>query len=285
MLRFALAGFILTSLHLAAVSAQTVTAFEVDRLRAEIQARTPEMDALEIAPNQLAEKLANRRPDEFFYVNTRLSDQACATPLTITEKIDQQAGDSKRELLLQELVLYRDTDLDRWLTRSDWFRPWASKQAFNMPMSILSNHRILIHLVTIFRVRHLALKLEQARFKEITNDDEGDAYRHFIGAFVLTLQLGPELAKAVIDTNEKDDVSMSSLMDRYNNIIGQAAAVEFMQKGQAQIADKDVANLALFNLKSRKLAVIHPRGDFFKEPVWPEGFVPWANQLTNHLMY
>lgn len=56
--------------------------------------------------------------------------------------------------------------------------------------------------ITVFQLAQKAESATEKRFGRDTQDDESDAYRHFVWAGLLSKELGSELAKKFLDAHE-----------------------------------------------------------------------------------
>lgn len=100
-------------------------------------------------------------------------------------------------------------------------------------------------------------------------DDESDAFRHFIWAGLLTQQLGEELAREFLNAHEElpehpsRDQILSTEMDRYNNEEGIRAALDLNKQGSLTLGLLETE--ARDALKAERLRVLSRKG----EPTYP----------------
>lgn len=98
-------------------------------------------------------------------------------------------------------------------------------------------------------------------------NDEGDAFRHFMWAGLLTNELGTARAKSYLDAHENDPAQPigERSMDDLNNQAGQNAAEKLSAKGAWTIQDLEREGLEA--LRNRKLSVLNPGLNIPKEPL------------------
>lgn len=98
-------------------------------------------------------------------------------------------------------------------------------------------------------------------------NDEGDAFRHFIWAGLLTKELGAAQAKSYLDAHESDPVQpvAERSMDEFNNGMGQKTAENLSAKGAWTV--QDLEREGLDALRGKKLSVLNPGLNIPKEPL------------------
>lgn len=97
-----------------------------------------------------------------------------------------------------------------------------------------------------------------------SEDDESDAFRHFVWAGLLTQQMGEDLAREFLDSHEqlsknsgKESVR-SGEMDTYNNNQGIMAAKELESRGELTL--RQLEKQAYDAIKNGKTAIIPSKG-------------------------
>jgi hypothetical protein len=98
-------------------------------------------------------------------------------------------------------------------------------------------------------------------------NDEGDAFRHFMWAGLITKELGVAQAKLYLDAHESDPAQPSGekSMDEFNNGMGQRAAEKLSAKGAW--TQRDLEAEGLESLRDKKLSVLNPGLKIPKEPL------------------
>ena len=102
-------------------------------------------------------------------------------------------------------------------------------------------------------------------------DDESDAFRHFVWAGLLTQQLDENLARQFLNAHEQlpKDPSKESVrsteMDNYNNERGIHSAMELNTRGELNL--QQLEKEAYSAIKSGKLKIITPKGNELIYPV------------------
>lgn len=96
-------------------------------------------------------------------------------------------------------------------------------------------------------------------------NDEGDAFRHFIWAGLLTKELAPARVKSYLDAHEGDPAQPGAerSMDEFHNGMGQKAAEKLSAKGSWTI--QELEREGLDALRSKKLSVLNPGLNIPKE--------------------
>ena len=106
----------------------------------------------------------------------------------------------------------------------------------------------------------------QYRFfgKRKHSSNEADAFRHFIGIYRLAQFFGIKTAVKLGDLREKNDLTMASLMDRYNNEIALSAYWH-----NPDLKGDDLFDYALLLIRNGSLVVLNPE--------FPERFIEVNN--------
>ena len=114
--------------------------------------------------------------------------------------------------------------------------------------------------LTVFLAKQQAESATKRRFGRDDDGDEGDAFRHFVWAGLLSKELGPELGKKFLDAHESDqgDDNPGKAMDLANNRAGLLAAEQLRKSGNLNQdeLEKDAVNA----LKNHTLIVLSPKG-------------------------
>jgi hypothetical protein len=190
----------------------------------------------EYSPEDVA-KMRRFDGSRFLYVNPTLSAGKCFVALTIAEKVDQQAGRAYANLLAPQLVGYRNWRWAQALERSPLQRR-VGTEPIGHYIAMMKHPWLILNSRTIAQVRAQAEQINGSRF-----DDEGDAIRHYFGAFLLTLKMGPRAATTMLDLHEKDVITMSSMMDRYNNAIAVKDAEDYYRAG-VSVSNQGILQMA-----------------------------------------
>jgi hypothetical protein len=96
------------------------------------------------------------------------------------------------------------------------------------------------------------------RFPTQKFNDEGDAFRHYIWAGLLTKELGSEMAQTFLDAHEENSLQSieEKAMDLANNRGGILAAQKLQKENKLDL--KNLENKALEDLRANKLIIIKP---------------------------
>ncbi|MFN7904357.1 MAG: DUF6973 domain-containing protein [Pseudobdellovibrionaceae bacterium] len=95
-------------------------------------------------------------------------------------------------------------------------------------------------------------------FPEQGHNDEGDAFRHFIWAGLLTKELGPEKTKEFLSAHEANPLQPDSErdMDQFNNEKGASSAQSLISNKKWSIENLEKSGLD--SLRSKDLKVLNP---------------------------
>ena len=101
-------------------------------------------------------------------------------------------------------------------------------------------------------------------FGRDAQNDESDAFRHFMWAGLLSMELGSDIAKKFLDAHESGERpdSAARAMDLANNRAGLLTA-ENLRKRQ-KISEGELEKEALFSLKNGTLVILESRGGALK---------------------
>jgi hypothetical protein len=96
-------------------------------------------------------------------------------------------------------------------------------------------------------------------------NDEGDAFRHYIWAGLLTKELGSEMAQTFLDAHEENPLQPNEerSMDLANNRGGILSAQKLQKENKLDL--KNLENQALDDLRANKLIVLKPALSIPKE--------------------
>lgn len=199
--------------------------------------------------------------DEFLYINPYLAPDFCARSLTLREKIEQQRGEKFRGDLADQLGGFRDSAYERKI-RGTWLERYVGVRALREYLAPLRHPRAIgSRLRQLLAIRKKAERWERVYHGAAGAADEADAFRHFIWVAFMALETGIEPARLVSDRHEIDDVTMDSLMDRYNNAVA-LAEVERLVRAGARPTDEEVCELAVRMIREGRLVVLASyRGD------------------------
>jgi len=160
---------------------------------------------------------------EFEYLNPTLNTSQCYVPLSLEEKLQQQAGSHYSKVLGFQLVGYRNSQFykkyDSYLVESltkNFLTGFASLSHLNV---LFKHPQIIVFLKRAYATRNRARYYESKYFGPPQGDDQGDAFRHYLGASFMIREIGFQNAKWLLDNHEQEDISLGSLMDRYNNML------------------------------------------------------------------
>lgn len=114
--------------------------------------------------------------------------------------------------------------------------------------------------LSVFNAKNTAENATANKFNRNDQDDESDAFRHFVWAANLHNEVGPDLAKKFLDAHESNDLDSnpSKAMDLANNRAGLLAA-ERLQKLN-KLNEDEIERAAMQELKDKSLIVIRPKG-------------------------
>lgn len=112
--------------------------------------------------------------------------------------------------------------------------------------------------ITVFIEKTRAEFASNTNFPTQGLNDEGDAFRHFIWAGLLTKELGQEVALKFLEAHENNRLQPSEekAMDSLNNQSGIDAALRLIKENKFTI--ENLEQKALDSLKNKKLSVINP---------------------------
>lgn len=102
-----------------------------------------------------------------------------------------------------------------------------------------------IESIKVFLAKQKAEQLTLDTFKRNTTNDESDAFRHFIWACLLTIELGPEKSKKYLDAHEAESnqSDFSRAMDISNNKLGISKAKHLIERGTISVEDIKITAL------------------------------------------
>jgi hypothetical protein len=221
-----------------------------------------------------------KTPDSkfFYYVNRTLAPDVCYEPLTLEEKVAQQAGKSERNLVGFQLTGYRHSRLNRWIENSR-FSGILSKSALNALLVPVGHVNPPLSVAEAALISKRSYDLHIKLFPGKTYNDESDAFKHYYGAFMFTKLSGPTYARFVMAIHEWDDVTMASVMDRFNNLVAIKDAMIALGENP-RITEAQIIERALRLIKDKKLVILQSSEDrtydYRRDRL---NFVSWAHRL------
>ena len=113
----------------------------------------------------------------------------------------------------------------------------------------------------VYMAKEKVDKLTEKVFGKAGQNDESDAFRHFVWSALLTKELGEKKARIFLSAHEQDpgQPEQEKSMDLSNNEEGVQFAVQKKEKGQDWEIDSVEAE-ALERLRGKKLKVLTPSG-------------------------
>ncbi|MEQ1877911.1 MAG: hypothetical protein ABL958_14815 [Bdellovibrionia bacterium] len=235
---------------------------------------------LEYAPGSLRPVKRYSRA-RFLFINPRLTGDQCYKPLSLEEKLDQQGGRKFADELAPQLVGYRNWKWARKLERSR-LRDWLGEEPVGHYLEMIKHPWISLHVDQLYDVKARAGNIEAANFGVPRGEDEGDAVRHFIGSFLLTLKYGEKFAFKATNVHEKDFVTMASMMDRFNNSVARAAALPYRSRGET-LSDEQILTLAVDALREKR--IVYLRSTHGGQPNRTRAFEAWSYKLLRARLY
>lgn len=122
---------------------------------------------------------------------------------------------------------------------------------------------IVMHPTESLKVFQKKQKAEDATFKRFgrdTNDDESDAFRHFVWAALVAKEIGPELAKDFLDAHEMNGKDApGKAMDLANNRAGLLVSEQLRKEGR--LTDTEIESECIKAMKDHTLIILKPKGD------------------------
>lgn len=114
--------------------------------------------------------------------------------------------------------------------------------------------------LVVFQQMSLAEALTLKQFKRSAQNEESDAFRHFVWAGLLVKELDPELAQKFLDAHEAEPTSFveERAMDLANNRAGILEVQRLKKIGK--VTPEVIEQRAIEALKQNKLVVLRPRG-------------------------
>lgn len=120
--------------------------------------------------------------------------------------------------------------------------------------------------LTVFVQKNKAESSSSRNFPTQGLNDEGDAFRHYIWAGLLTSELGPEKALLFLEAHENNSLQPTEekAMDTANNRAGILAAQNLLSDKSFDL--KKLEQTALDALRERRMIVLNPGLPIPKEP-------------------
>jgi hypothetical protein len=188
-----------------------------------------------------------KAPVPFAYFNNLPSDgigeESCSISLDLYQKLEQQTQ--------QRISSYQNALIHN--------RPPAPLPGFKGDFQFFKRHPLEAALLIV--PHSVIVELEKHYFKQDhpSGDGEGDAFRHFMAVALFTNIVGVTKAKAFMKFHERGDISMSSLMDRYNNLVAFSIVEQAFAKRKI-LPLRGIINRGLVAVKSGELYVYSPAG-------------------------
>jgi hypothetical protein len=190
----------------------------------------------------------------FLYVNRTLEPGKCYRRLSLEEKVAQQAGRSEKELVGYQLRGYRHSKLNRWIETTP-LSGVLSKSALNALLVPVGHNYPPMAVGQAQYISWRSWNLHLQLFPNKTYDDESDAFKHYFASFLFTKLSGPGYASFVMGLHEWDDLTMASLMDRYNNRVAIADAARILKNNPA-ITEREIIERAIEMIQNRGLVIL-----------------------------
>ncbi len=113
--------------------------------------------------------------------------------------------------------------------------------------------------IKVFSQKQAAESATMRTFNRDAQNDESDAFRHFVWAGLLTKELGSDLAKQFLDAHEGDGRTNdpSRAMDLANNRAGLITAEKLLREGT--LTESTLEKSALDAIAAKTLIVLEPR--------------------------
>lgn len=113
--------------------------------------------------------------------------------------------------------------------------------------------------IIVYRAKRKAEQMTRVRFGRDEENDESDAFRHFVWAAMLSKDLGSDTAKLFLDAHEASGNTQdaSRAMDLANNRAGLLAAEKL--KRNDKLSEMSIEQEALQALREKSLVVLSPK--------------------------
>ncbi len=113
--------------------------------------------------------------------------------------------------------------------------------------------------LTVFLQKQKAESATLKRFGRDAQNDESDAFRHFLWAGLLAKEIGPELAKQFLDAHEASGRAEdpNRAMDLANNRAGLLSAESLRKSGK--LSEDELVKMALEGIANKSLIILESR--------------------------
>lgn len=142
-----------------------------------------------------------------------------------------------------------------------FFEKLLGNLAYYSDLNVRERELIRLHpkeAITVFVQAQKAESSTYTKFGRDVQDDESDAYRHYIWAGLLSKELGLELAKKFLDAHEFErENEPNSAMDLANNGAGLLMSEQLQKTGR--FSQEEMESHAMQALKEKSLVVLKPR--------------------------
>ena len=113
--------------------------------------------------------------------------------------------------------------------------------------------------VLVFLQKQKAESMSYKYFGRDAEDDESDAFRHFVWAALLYKEIGSDLAKDFLDAHEAGQTGSSKgAMDLANNRAGLLIAEKLVR--EKRLTQKEIEEEGIKALRDQTLSVLNSRG-------------------------
>jgi hypothetical protein len=114
--------------------------------------------------------------------------------------------------------------------------------------------------ILVYKAKGTAEGATKRNFHRNDQDDESDAFRHFVWAAAMREDLSAEMAKKFLDAHESNepDSDPGKAMDLANNRAGLLAAESLLKAGK--LNQEEIEKAALNELRNKTLIVLKPKG-------------------------
>lgn len=114
--------------------------------------------------------------------------------------------------------------------------------------------------ILVYKAKGVAESATKRSFHRNDQDDESDAFRHFVWAAAMREDLSAEMAKKFLDAHESNepDSDPGKAMDLANNRAGLLAAESLLKAGK--LNEEEIEKAALDELRNKTLIVLKPKG-------------------------
>ncbi|MFZ4405159.1 MAG: DUF6973 domain-containing protein [Pseudobdellovibrionaceae bacterium] len=185
-------------------------------------------------------------------------------------KIDSNSADCELKcatIMVDMGTFTCPSECQKLCTKSNSINRFIYYPALNEKEKKLIKSRPFGELILVYKSKIAAEQSSLRNFPVQKTNDEGDAFRHYIWAGLLTKELGSENAKVYLDAHEANPLQPQNekSMDLANNRGGILGAQELIKENNFN--QKNLEQKALIELENGNLIVIEPRLEIPKEPL------------------